>query len=308
MQGKFRPIAADSGAPEPRLILCAAGVPHICYTVPAQSGGMEFIMLTIGEFSRISRASPKTLRYYDQIGLLKPGYVSPESGYRYYEVSQLRDMLLISRLKQYQFSLPEIAAVLAKKDNSHLAGLIRTKKDELISLISDQRHILLQMEQDIEKIERCENIMQSNYLIKTIQFQPKNIYSIRQKMSLRDFSEAFGKLFAGLGKNRLRPAGPCLSVYHDEEFNGECTDIEVGVVVSESSGGNIRKLDPGLCCFATHIGPYDDFNPCYTALAEWIEREGYTISGPPIELYVKGYEDKVQPNEFVTEIYFPIKK
>ena len=265
-------------------------------------------MLTIGEFSKISRVSAKTLRYYDQIGLLKPGYVSPESGYRYYEVSQLHDMLLISRLKQYQFSLPEIAAVLAKQDNGYLSALIQSKKAELSSQISDQQRTLLQMEQDIEKIERCENIMQSNYLIKTVEFEPKNIYSVRQKMSLKDFEEAFGRLFAGLGKSRLRPAGPCLSVYHDEEFNHECTDIEVGVVVQEKSGENIRRLDPGLCSFATHIGPYDDFTPCYTALAEWIEREGYTISGPPIELYIKGVEDYIQPSEYVTEIYFPIKK
>jgi hypothetical protein len=44
-------------------------------------------MLTIGEFSKICRVSPKTLRYYDQIGLLKPSQVSSDSGYRYYEVA-----------------------------------------------------------------------------------------------------------------------------------------------------------------------------------------------------------------------------
>ncbi len=265
-------------------------------------------MLTIGEFSRLSRVSAKTLRYYDQIGLLKPGYVSRENGYRFYEVSQLRDMLLISRLKQYQFSLPEIAAVLAKKDDDYLAGLIREKKAQLLSQISDQQHILCLMEQDIQKIERRENIMQTNYLIKTVEFQPRNIYSIRQTMSLNDFEEVFGKLFMGLGKSRLRPAGPCLSVYHDEDFNREHTDIEVGVVVEESGGDGVRRLDPGLCCFASHIGPYTDFSPCYTALAEWIEREGYTVSGPAIELYVKGCEDGAKPEEYVTEIYMPIKK
>lgn len=265
-------------------------------------------MLTIGEFSRISRVSAKTLRYYDQIGLLKPGYVSRESGYRYYEVSQLRDMLLISRLKQYEFSLPEIAAVLAKKDDGHLAGLIRNKKDELLSRISGEQHILLLMEQDIEKIERCENIMQSSYLIKTAVFEPKNIFSLRQKMSLQDFGKVFGELCGRMEKRRVQPAGPFLSVYHDEEFNRECTDIEVGAIVSEASGENIRTLDPGLCCCATHIGPYDDFTSCYAALAEWIEREGYTVSGPPIELYVKGCGSGARPEEYVTEIYFPIKK
>lgn len=265
-------------------------------------------MLTIGEFSRLSRVSTKTLRYYDQIGLLKPGYVSQESGYRYYEVSQLRDMLLISRLKQYQFSLPEIAAVLVKKDNNYLAGLINDKKNQFISQIVYQQHILLQMEQDIKKIERCENIMQSNYLIKTVEFQPRNIFSLRQKMSIQEFDRAFGELCGRMEKCHIRPFGPFLSVYYDEEFNHECTDIEVGVIVSEENGENIRKLDPGLCCFTTHIGPYDDFTSCYTALVEWIEREGHKISGPPIELYIKGEEDDIDPNEYVTEVYFPIKR
>ena len=265
-------------------------------------------MLTIGEFSKLSRVSAKTLRYYDQIGLLKPGYVSRENSYRFYEVSQLRDMLLISRLKQYQFSLPEIAAVLAKKDDDYLAALIREKKSQLISQISDQNHILSLMEQDIERIERRENIMKTEYLVKTVEFQPRNIYSIRQKMSLNEFNEVFGKLFMGLGKANIRPAGPCLSVYYDEDFDREHTDIEVGVIVAEGSGEGVRRLDPGLCCFATHIGPYDDFTPCYTALAEWAEREGYTISGPAIELYIKGCEDGLKPEEYVTEIYFPIKK
>lgn len=265
-------------------------------------------MLTIGEFSRISRVSTKTLRYYDQIGLLKPGFVSKDSGYRYYEVSQLRDMLLISKLKRYRFSLPEIAAVLAAGDNSRLAELLQAKKEEFQRQIEDQQHLLLQMEQDIEKIERCENIMQANYLVKTVEMQPRTIYSLRRKMSVRDFAEAFGALCAGLEKSRLKPAGPFLSVYHDEEFNHECTDIEVGVEVSGGSGEQVRELAPGLCCFATHIGPYDDFTPCYTVLMEWIEREGYAVAGPPFELYVKGCDDNVPPSEYVTEIYFPIKK
>jgi DNA-binding transcriptional MerR regulator len=252
--------------------------------------------------------SAKTLRYYDQIGLIKPGYVSRESGYRYYEVSQLRDMLLISRLKQYQFSLPEIAAVISKKDNGYLSAMIQVKKNELSSQIAGQQRVLLQMECDIERIERCENIMQSNYLIKTTEFQPINIFSLRRKMSLQDFGNVFGELCGRLEKRRIKPSGPFLTVYHDEEFNHDCTDAEVGAIVSEENGENIRTLDPGLCCFATHIGPYDDFTPCYTALAEWIEREGYTLSGPPIELYVKGCDGNTQPNEYVTEIYFPIKK
>lgn len=266
-------------------------------------------MLTIGEFSKITRVSAKTLRYYDQIGLLKPGYVSGETGYRYYEVRQLRDMLLISRLKLYQFSLPEIAAVLAKNDAVYLASLILQKKELLTETLAQQQTLLLQMERDLEKIERCESIMQSNYLIKTMDFSAKTIYSLRKKMSMNDFGEVFGTLYAGLGKSRLSPAGPCLSVYHDEDFNKDCTEVEVGVIVPDgATAPGTRVLDPGLCCCTVLVGSYDDFTAAYTAMMEWLDQEGYTMSGPPFEIYIKGRDSGAPPSEYVTEIYFPIKK
>ncbi len=265
-------------------------------------------MLTIGEFSKISRVSTKTLRYYDQIGLFKPGHVSDESGYRYYEVSQLRGILLISRLKQYHFSLPEIAVIVAKNDAGYLSDCIKSKRKEIEQHIHYQKYVLLQMEQDIEKIERCENIMDTNYVIKTIEIQPKTIYSLRRRMGLKDLGTAFDDLCAGMEKGSLKPCGPFMSVYYDEEFNPESTDVEVGVEVSGGNVEHVRTFAPGFCCFATHVGPYDDFTKCYAALVEWIENEGYIICGSPFELYIRGCEDNISPNEYVTEIYFPIKK
>lgn len=265
-------------------------------------------MLTIGEFSKISRVSAKTLRYYDQIGLLKPGFVSRDTGYRYYEISQLQSMLLIARLKQYCFSLPEIAAYMSSRDEGFLLQVIQSKKCELSSQILDQQRIIAQMEKDIEKIERCENFMQTNYNIKTVDFKPINIYSVRKKIALSEFDSIFGELYSGISKNQLTPCGPCFTIYYDEEFNRECTDVEVASIVSDGESEIVKRFDPGFCCFATRIGPYDDFSPCYAALAEWIDREGYVISGPAIELYAKGCQDNVKPEEFVTEIYFPIKK
>ena len=52
-------------------------------------------MLSIGEFSKICQVSAKTLRYYDEIGLLRPEEINPENGYRYYRVEQLERMLFI---------------------------------------------------------------------------------------------------------------------------------------------------------------------------------------------------------------------
>jgi len=69
-------------------------------------------MLKIGDFSRLSQVSVKTLRYYDEVGLLKPTQVDQVSGYRYYSVAQLRQLHRILALRDLGFSLEQIAHVL----------------------------------------------------------------------------------------------------------------------------------------------------------------------------------------------------
>ena len=88
-------------------------------------------MLSIGEFSRICEVTPKTLRYYEEIGLLYPEEISLENGYRYYSIKQLEKMLLINRLKSYKLSLEEIKVITGamgvSSDNQILSALLRQK-------------------------------------------------------------------------------------------------------------------------------------------------------------------------------------
>nr|WGD69585.1 MerR family transcriptional regulator [Bacillus subtilis] len=74
---------------------------------------MEVITrLSISEFLKICKVSTKTLRYYDEIGLIHPEDINPENGYQYYSIRRLKEMLLINRLKSYHFSLEEIKTIL----------------------------------------------------------------------------------------------------------------------------------------------------------------------------------------------------
>ena len=56
--------------------------------------------MSIGEFARRSRLSPKALRLYDELGLLSPARVDEQSGYRYYERAQLEQARLIATFRQ----------------------------------------------------------------------------------------------------------------------------------------------------------------------------------------------------------------
>ncbi|MYR24048.1 MerR family transcriptional regulator, partial [Streptomyces sp. SID6137] len=70
-------------------------------------------LLTIGAFARVSRLSPKALRLYDELALLRPARVDPETGYRYYAVGQLGRARLVAWLRRLGMPLAEIRAVCA---------------------------------------------------------------------------------------------------------------------------------------------------------------------------------------------------
>lgn len=86
-------------------------------------------MFKISEFSRLSKVSLKTLRYYDQIGLLKPRKVDDDTGYRYYSADQLLELNRIFLYKELGFTLPQIIRLLhddiSLKD---IQGMFKLKK------------------------------------------------------------------------------------------------------------------------------------------------------------------------------------
>ena len=67
--------------------------------------------MSIGEFARRSRLSPKALRLYDELGLLEPARVDDDSGYRYYSATQVDRARLIAALRQLQIPLAEIKSI-----------------------------------------------------------------------------------------------------------------------------------------------------------------------------------------------------
>lgn len=115
-------------------------------------------------------------------------------------------------------------------------------------------------------------------------------------------------MFLQVNQRGLHPVGPPMFFYHDEEFTGENSDIEVALPVTDDGEG-IRIMEGGLHCFATLVGPCipEEFTATYAGLCKWIADNGYRISGAPFDIYVRGGEG-VAPEDYVTEIYFPIAK
>jgi DNA-binding transcriptional MerR regulator len=59
-------------------------------------------MLSIGDFSRVTHLSVKTLRHYHEVGLLEPAEIDPSSGYRHYALAQIPIAQVIRRFRDLE--------------------------------------------------------------------------------------------------------------------------------------------------------------------------------------------------------------
>ena len=202
-------------------------------------------MLTIGEFSRLSRVTPRMLRHYDALGLLRPEAVG-ENGYRYYRQEQLTELTRIQWLKGCGFSLHEIGPLLGLEDNRLLERL-RQRRLALCRELDDKRAALHRLEADILRMEGvC--MMENAYHVILLEDPEQKVFSIRKTVGVHQYHEFFNELFREATVRGLTQAGPIQMLYHDEAFNRERSDVEVQMVVAQD--GPDVKLKPACTCAA----------------------------------------------------------
>lgn len=151
-----------------------------------------------------------------------------------------------------------------------------------------------------------------NYVIATRELAQQPIVSIRDRqptLAIPAFlGGAFGELFSRLRLLGAVPAGPPFVIYH--EFGSGNIDAEVCVPVAQpvSAQGKIEgRILPALTVARTlHVGPYQDLGTAYTALTDWVERNGFEAAGPVQERYLNGPGDAATPADFRTEVEIPI--
>lgn len=270
-------------------------------------------MYTIGQFSKIGKVSPKTLRYYDEIDLLKPVHVDQENQYRYYSDEQVLIILLISELKEYGLKLEEIKVVLDRKNVDLLIKFLENKINEIDKEVQRNLKLRNTIELKISKIQSGGSLMETKDL--KVELKEKEtliVASRRTTTRIDNISNIIGKVFEDIYQMNLQPAGPVMTVYYDKEFNAENMDIEICIPVNKKA--NIEKSSKltdfkgGLNACTTFVGPYSRLGEAYAKVMKWIEDNGYKNSGAPFEIYLTGPKSTGNPDQFITEVCFPVTK
>lgn len=269
------------------------------------------VMFKIGDFSRISRVPAKTLRYYDEIGLLKPAHVDPENGYRYYALDQLTRLHTILALKDLDFSLEQIARMLDDDLSvEQIRGMLKMKQAEIERRVVAEQGRLGRVEARLKQIE--ENIMpQYEPVIKELAAQ--RIAALRAVIpTYAAMSELFSEIAHELDRQGVQPTGAPYVMYWDEGYKESDVDIEIGAPIDgvkfeETDRVKVRDIPATQVISVLRPGPYDDFGPAYEAIMRWVEASEYRICGPNREIYLQGPDDPTRdPSDYLTEIQFPI--
>lgn len=261
-------------------------------------------MLTIGEFSQLGRISPRMLRHYDELNLLHPEAVG-ENGYRYYRQEQLADLVRIQWLKGYGFPLSEIRGLLSM-DTPHLVDRLQEQSVLLHRELERQSACLRRLEADILRMEGSIP-MENNYHVILLEDPEQKVFSIRKTIGVAQFHDMFNELRREAEVRGLKQAGPIQVLYHDQNFDHNCSDVEAQMVVSQD-GPDIKVKPQYTCACVQHHGPYENLHLAYDAVCTWLaQHPEYRVTAPPMDRYLND-PHQVPPEQLETGILFPVEK
>lgn len=270
-------------------------------------------MLKIGEFSRLSRISVRMLRHYDRLGILKPAYIDRFTDYRYYIESQLPVACRIAALRDMGFPLAEIGDILPCYDDAaRLAACIQARRAALIALQEDTAHKLRLLDTALERLRKEENM---NYDV-TIRTLPAR-YAATVRMTIPRYEDERMLWHYMLKETRDVPLDRAEPPYRtvtflDAEYKERDIDVEASMAVKGSYADtqHVKFKSLPAVTYAGCIckGAYEQLSEAIAAVTAWIEANGYEHTGPLFDIYHVSPHDTTNPDEFVTEVCFPVRK
>ena len=264
-------------------------------------------MLRIGDFARLSQVSVKALRFYDEIGLLKPSFVDRTTGYRYYAPQLLARLNQILAFKELGFSLAEIISLLQTDlSDEQMRNLLQCKRAELSRRIAQEQAQLAQVDVLLKQLSVPAQTAELPIVLK--QTRSQLVASVRARLDKYDEAEG---LFAELQRHlrRYQRAGQRAAIWHTCAGSSDHIDCEALILltqrVPESKRVRVYELPAGIAASVIHQGSEETIEQSYRAVSGWIKAQGYAVAGPNRELYWPEAHAQASAAS-LTEIQYPI--
>lgn len=265
---------------------------------------------SIGEFSRLSELTIKSLRLYHEKGILLPELVDEFTGYRYYSERNFETARAIRILKSMDFSLAEIKDILDEfDDEAEMLDQLQQKleiireKINRYKAISQSIELMIQQERDFEMRDELQFEVEEKVLPTQL------IAGHRMRGKYSECGKGFGVVAKKMGRHIN---GKSFNLYYDEEYKVDDADYETCFPVRKGESTekiSVRELTGGKAVTLIHKGPYDTISQSYKKLYNYTKEKGYEILFPLREIHLKGPGMILRgnPKNYLTELQFLIK-
>jgi DNA-binding transcriptional MerR regulator/effector-binding domain-containing protein len=265
------------------------------------------IRLSIGDFSRMTYLSVKSLRRYHDMGLLEPADIDRDSGYRYYEATQVPVGQVIRRFRDLGMPLEQVKEVLNAPDAA--------ARNELIVVHLQRMESELQQTQ--QTVASLRALLEHPHAPISVEYRSvgtTTAMAIAEPVSMDDietwWSESFDELHRVLGSSTAVRAGPDGALYPTEFFEEEMGEVVAFVPVAGMSvpSGRAQLIEiPGAELGITvHQGAFSELDQTYGALGTFVAEREIGVQGPIREHYVVNFADTDDESLHRTEVGWPV--
>jgi DNA-binding transcriptional MerR regulator/effector-binding domain-containing protein len=264
-------------------------------------------MFSIGQFSRITGLTIKTIRLYHEKGLLIPNWVDEATGYRYFDDRNIEQARAISYMRELMIPLAEIKQILDRfAEDSDILDFLETHRGTIHLKMEQLNKAALSLDDIIHKEKEAKKMIEeSSYSVGEKVVEEVFVAGLRWKGHYGDV----GKIFAKLGKLAGRNIrGKPMNLYYDCEYKENDADIETCYPAANNTKKSgeliVRTLPGGKCVSLIHKGPYENLSRSYAKIMEYIQNKKYETTLPIREVYLKGpgMIFRGNPKNYLTEI------
>jgi DNA-binding transcriptional MerR regulator len=265
--------------------------------------------LAIGDFSRATHLSIKTLRHYHRIGLLEPADVDPFTGHRRYGTDQIPTAQVIRRFRSLDMPLEEIHAVITTPDLAARNELIASHLSRVEATLARAQGAAASLRDLLAPSGDAERLA-----VEHRRLPATPAAAVTEVIDVRDASAwyqgALGELYALLAAQKIAPARAGGAIYTNDLFSYERGEATVFVPCYEpvrATGRVVAVVVPEVeLALTVHLGSHTDVDLAYGSLATYVTDHALGVDGPIREYYLVGPHETGDEDQWRTEIGWPI--
>ena len=268
-------------------------------------------LFTIGEMHKLFAVPVRTLRFYDEIGLLRPERVDPRTGYRYYSAGQFERLNTIKYLRALGVSLERIRGFFENRDTDVVELLLQEQLADTRRRLDELQRIERRIGRRLDDLRRARTaktgvVLQKALPARAIAFLRQEIpqggdletpLAELQSHIRQDAAVFLGKVGVSIARERL----------YARQFD-RYTGIFLFVEPEEQYGGPVLHLPAGEWLTVCYRGTHAHSAPSYELLLDEAARRGFELAEDSVEVTHIDAGFTSDETQYLTELQVKKKK